>query len=164
MEVQIHLDSPLTESGTVFPMAHIDVDGDGVYEFNPPDDTTDGPALTSDGAVAVLPVDIEVDADLDMHGGDGAGDGSAAEPQSGSAEIVIAGFSFSGPITVTAGTTVTITNDDTADHTWTSTTGAFDSGTLGPGETFEFTFDTPGDYEFFCAIHPGMTGMVTVVP
>ncbi len=59
-DVVVMLDEALVESGVVFPMAHIDVDGDGVYEFFPPDETTDGPAMTADGAVAVVPAIVTV--------------------------------------------------------------------------------------------------------
>jgi hypothetical protein len=58
--VVVTLDEALTESGLVFPMAHIDIDDDGVYEFTPPDDTTDSPATTADGDVAVVPAQITV--------------------------------------------------------------------------------------------------------
>jgi plastocyanin len=66
-------------------------------------------------------------------------------------------------IVVQTGTTVRWTNQDAAPHTVTSNTGLFDSGTLQNGETFEFTFDQPGRYAYFCAIHPFMTGRVIVV-
>ena len=53
-DVVVELDSPLATSDLVFPMAHIDMDGDGVYEFMPPDNAIDIPATTSDGSVAVV--------------------------------------------------------------------------------------------------------------
>ena len=31
-------------------------------------------------------------------------------------------------------------------------------------DTFSFTFTTPGDYPYYCAIHPVMVGYITVVP
>ncbi len=60
VDVVIVLDEPLAGSGVVFPMAHIDVDGDGAYGFFPPDDTTDAPALTESGDVAVVPAEITI--------------------------------------------------------------------------------------------------------
>jgi len=84
-------------------------------------------------------------------------------PQNGvSAAITIAGFSFGDPIEVVAGTTVTVTNDDSAAHTWTSSDDTWPSAALGGGESFDFTFEEAGTYEFFCSIHPTMTGSVTV--
>ena len=71
-------------------------------------------------------------------------------------------------ITVGIGTTVTWTNDDTAAHTVTSGTPtdgpdeAFDSGIITAGSTFENTFEEAGDYDYFCIVHPWMTGKVTV--
>lgn len=66
-------------------------------------------------------------------------------------------------ITVKAGTTVTWTNNDIAPHTVTSDTGSvLDSGNLSLGQSFSMTFNTPGTYNYHCAIHPSMTGTVTV--
>jgi plastocyanin len=78
--------------------------------------------------------------------------------------VSIEGFTFTpDPILVAAGTTVRWTNNDSVPHTVTSSpAGLFDSGTLLPGESFEFRFDTPGSYPYFCAIHPIMTGTVMV--
>lgn len=78
------------------------------------------------------------------------------------ASIVISGFAFNGPATISAGTTVTVTNDDAVPHTWTSEDGAFNSGTLAGGETFDFTFENPGEFAYFCSIHAEMTGSITV--
>ena len=78
--------------------------------------------------------------------------------------IFISGFRFQGTETVAVGTTLEVENRDSVDHTWTSVGNLFDSGTLGNGDTFTFTFDTPGEYDFFCAIHPDMTGSITVQP
>ncbi|WKT57760.1 plastocyanin/azurin family copper-binding protein [Candidatus Nitrosotenuis chungbukensis] len=71
-------------------------------------------------------------------------------------------------VTVSVDGTVTWTNDDTAAHTVTSGTasdgpdGVFDSSILMAGKTFEHTFDEEGSYDYFCVVHPWMTGNVTV--
>jgi plastocyanin len=78
------------------------------------------------------------------------------------AELVISGFAFSGPGTVPAGTTVIVQNTDDDQHTWTSVDDLFDSGALRPGDTFSFTFDEPGEYDYFCRLHPSMTGTIVV--
>lgn len=98
-------------------------------------------------------------------GGDDAS--SAAEavstaPATGGAAITIAGFAFSGATEVAVGTTVTVTNDDSATHTWTSEDGTFDSGSIAPGESFEFTFDTAGTFAYHCNFHASMQGTITV--
>jgi plastocyanin len=78
------------------------------------------------------------------------------------AALTISGFDFGDPISIPIGTEVTITNDDGATHTWTSRDGLWDSGSLGGGESFSFTFTDTGTFEFFCGIHPSMTGSITV--
>ena len=72
-------------------------------------------------------------------------------------------------VTIEAGGEVVWSNDDTAVHTITSGAlrdggpdGVFDSGLLGPGETFSHTFTRAGDYPYFCMLHPWMTGRVVV--
>ena len=60
------------------------------------------------------------------------------------------------------GTTVIIRNDDSAGHTCTSDDGAFDSGSIDGGGTFEFTFTEAGTFAFHCKVHPAMTGTITV--
>lgn len=77
-------------------------------------------------------------------------------------EITIDNFDFSGAETAAVGDTVTIANEDSVGHTWTAVDGEFDSGTLAEGETFEFTFDEAGEFDYFCSIHPQMAGTVTV--
>ena len=62
--VTVTLDQPLEGTSIVWPMAHIDIDGDGVYTFNPPDNATDVPAVTADGNVAVAPALVTLTPDL----------------------------------------------------------------------------------------------------
>ena len=71
------------------------------------------------------------------------------------------------PIQVSAGATVTWTNDDSQPHTATSgenvtPDGTFDSGILAPAATFEHTFTAAGEYPYFCILHPNMIGTVSV--
>jgi plastocyanin len=67
-------------------------------------------------------------------------------------------------LVVTAGTTVTWVNADDFPHTATSTASppVFDSKTLEKDDKFSFQFTTPGTYDFFCKLHPNMTGRVIV--
>ena len=71
-------------------------------------------------------------------------------------------------VSVATGATVLWSNDDSAAHTVSSgtidagLTGVFDSGLFMAGGSFEFTFDTPGTYDYFCMVHPWMTGIVSV--
>ena len=92
------------------------------------------------------------------------GEEATAEDEEASGESVeIADFAFSpAELTVPAGTTVTWTNNDSAPHTVTSDDGAFDSGRLDEGDTFEFTFEEAGTFAYHCDFHPNMTATITV--
>ncbi len=86
----------------------------------------------------------------------------AADPPN---RIVIDNFTFRpAKLTVKAGTKVTWVNHDDVPHTATSSARprAFNSGTLDTDGQFSFTFTTPGTYDYFCALHPRMTGQVIV--
>ncbi len=71
-------------------------------------------------------------------------------------------------IQITSGTTVIWTNNDSAAHTVTSgsaqggPTELFDSGMFMAGETFEFTFVSAGNVDYYCVVHPWMVGTVEV--
>lgn len=81
----------------------------------------------------------------------------------GAFEIDIMDFSFSpATVTVPAGTTVTWYNRDSVPHTATSRTPLFDSGRLSRDESFSYTFSQTGSYEYYCTIHPYMTGNIVV--
>lgn len=75
--------------------------------------------------------------------------------------ISIQGFAFSpATLTVKKGTTVTWTNNDSVIHTIKS--ASFNSGNLAKGDTFKFTFDTAGTFDYSCGVHPSMTGKIIV--
>ena len=65
-------------------------------------------------------------------------------------------------VVVKAGTTVTWINDDDIPHTVASSTKLFKSNALDTKDKFSFTFTTPGAYEYFCSLHPHMTGTIVV--
>ena len=37
-----------------------------------------------------------------------------------------------------------------------------DSGVLAPSQSFSLTFDQPGEYSYFCVLHPDMQGTIIV--
>ena len=71
-------------------------------------------------------------------------------------------------LTVNVGDIVTWSNDDVlGQHTVTSGApgahdGVFESGLLFPGETFSYTFNVVGQFDYHCHFHPWMTGVVNV--
>jgi plastocyanin len=78
------------------------------------------------------------------------------------------------PGEVKVGEPVTWTNDDTQIHTAVSgisplndtadsgPDGVFDSGIMQPKDTFEFTFDQAGEYDYYCTLHPQMVAKIVV--
>jgi amicyanin len=86
-----------------------------------------------------------------------------ASVQAAGPEVQIDQFTFAPQhVTVKAGTTVTWINDDDVPHTVASSAKLFKSKTLDTKDKFSFTFTTPGTYEYFCSLHPHMTGAVVV--
>ncbi|MCE4226901.1 cupredoxin family copper-binding protein [Methylobacterium sp. C25] len=77
--------------------------------------------------------------------------------------IRIDNFTF-GPETVTVapGTKVIWINGDDIPHTVVSQTKLFRSKALDTDDRYTFTFDAPGEYPYFCSLHPHMTGKVVV--
>ncbi len=67
-------------------------------------------------------------------------------------------------LNIPVGTTVRWTNLGLNSHSSTSDTGLWDSGTMSPGASFNFTFATPGTYPYHDIFHGalGMTGTIIV--
>jgi plastocyanin len=81
------------------------------------------------------------------------------------ATVRIDNFTFAPErLTLKAGTTVTWRNEDDIPHTVTSATRLFKSSALDTDDTYSFTFTEPGMYEYFCSLHPRMTGTIVVEP
>jgi len=105
------------------------------------------------------------------------GGSSSSGPQ-----VTIKEFSFSpSTMQIKAGTTVTWTNNGAMSHTTVSDNGVWTSATLAPpsggggygggtaGQSFPFTFNTPGTYSYHCSLHPpaqypAFVGTITVTP
>jgi len=88
--------------------------------------------------------------------------GQASQPPR-TVAIEIDNFKFGvASLEVAQGTTVTWTNRDDVPHTVTSTTKVFKSPPLDTGETFSFTFKEAGTFEYYCSLHPHMTGKIVV--
>ena len=96
----------------------------------------------------------------------GATGGATGSPETGSGgggtTITIAGFAFDpDTITVSGPTEVTVTNEDSATHTFTLDDGSVDE-TIEPGATKTVTVDVSASTGFHCNIHPQMTGQIEV--
>ncbi len=94
---------------------------------------------------------------------------TTGDPSTGSTSPVetrvgIENFSFTpGDLVVAVGTTVEWQNRASGtSHTTTAVDGEWDSGSLAGGGSFSQTFTETGSFDYFCAIHPAMTGTITV--
>jgi amicyanin len=86
----------------------------------------------------------------------------AAPAGAADVKVGIDNFTFNPKeVTVKAGTTVTWTNNDDIPHT-VADPQKFRSKALDTGDTYSFTFTTPGSYDYFCSLHPHMTGRIVV--
>jgi plastocyanin len=86
---------------------------------------------------------------------------AAAVTETKTTQVKMAGSTFApGSIDLEVGDTVTFVNDDEIAHT--ATSDAFDSGTMDPGATFDFTASKAGTISYLCSFHPGMTGTINV--
>lgn len=112
--------------------------------------------------VAITPSAFAASTEVDMASGAGS---------SANADCVAAKNCFApNPVTVAPGDTITWKNTDKVGHTVTSgqpsdneTGTVFDSnGLIKPGATFQFTFQNEGTFNYFCQVHPWMTGQVVV--
>lgn len=106
---------------------------------------------------------------------------SGTQSSTNNTEVVIENFAYNpADITVPVGTTVTWVNQDAVGHTVTegdpnspkpANIRVFDSSgealtgkvaLIGPGQSWSYTFTTPGTYEYYCIVHPYMIGQITV--
>ncbi|MDB6015987.1 MAG: metallophosphoesterase [Pedosphaera sp.] len=78
-------------------------------------------------------------------------------------EVHIDNFTFTPKtVTVHPGDTVTWINKDDVPHKVVSVDKKFSSAALDTDQKYSFTFKEAGKYDYFCSIHPRMTGTVIV--
>lgn len=102
-------------------------------------------------ALPAAPVDADAPPDEQLSGSAALSDVSIVDNAFRPIDVVVA-----------AGSSVTWVNTGAIPHTVTGRATSFDSGILMPGEGYRRTFKTPGQYEYFCTLHPEMVGTVTV--
>jgi plastocyanin len=88
----------------------------------------------------------------------------APSTETGTVTGTMSGFAFNpAAITASAGDVITWTNNDSAGHTATvKSDPTCTTDTLANGASGSIVFNTAGSYEFFCKIHPNMTGTIEV--
>lgn len=96
---------------------------------------------------------------------EGASGGAGSE---GDGEVVVVkmnGLEYEpSSVEVSPGTTVRWENEDEAEHTVTSEDegGVLDSDVFRAGGAYEYTFEEPGEFDYYCVVHPFMKGVVIV--
>ncbi len=92
-----------------------------------------------------------------------------ATPAIGVTHVFIHNYAYQpANIQVVWGTTVSWTNQDSAIHSVvlphiiTSETDIRESGPLGQGQSFNYTFLARGTFQYYCIEHPDMIGIVIV--
>lgn len=100
---------------------------------------------------------------MGMHGGRSTVNDPAVVAQSREVTVEIRDFAFQpGNLEVGVGTTVTWVNRDAAPHDATADDGSWKTDRLDRGESGSVTFDRPGEYFYYCSIHPSMQARVLV--
>ncbi|MCD4500203.1 cupredoxin family copper-binding protein [Chromobacterium vaccinii] len=88
---------------------------------------------------------------------------AAAMAWAGPQQVDISKFAFTPKeVTVAPGAKVTWVNHDEIPHTVSGRDKSFVSKALDTDDRYEHVFDKEGDYAYFCAVHPYMTGVVHV--
>ena len=78
-------------------------------------------------------------------------------------EVVMEGFAFKpAQLNIPVGTTVLWYNNDSVPHTVTARDNSFESGSLSHGDSFNYTFEQSGTFEYHCQFHPSMLGKIVV--
>jgi plastocyanin len=114
-------------------------------------------ALVLAASIAVATVGALAPAQAQM----GHGDQGAAAAPAGQVSIQYAAF-VAPHIDVVAGDTVRWANDSARPHDVAALDQSFDSGRLVVGDRFARTFDRPGTVQYYCSMHPSMTGEIDV--
>jgi plastocyanin len=79
--------------------------------------------------------------------------------------VKIDNFAFEpASLTVAKGTTVEWTNGDDVPHTVVEKKTRFKSKALDTDDRYRHTFNEPGNFSYFCSIHPHMVGEIHVTP
>ena len=93
--------------------------------------------------------------------GDTGGDGGGGGTETTSVSMIDNAFEPADP-TVTAGSSLTVTNDGEAAHTFTLEEGDIDEQVAPGADTSVSISLDAGTYDFVCSFHPEMTGTLTV--
>jgi plastocyanin len=169
--------SPVITTPTMVPTAEPTME-DGAAEARAEAEAMAAQAA-ADAEAEAMAAQAAADAEAEAMAAQAAADAEAeAKPETHNVEVPV-GTSAPGceetnscyspaDITINAGDTIEWDNVDTSIHTATSgspsegPSGLFNSELIGMGESYEFTFEEAGSYDYFCLLHPWMSGSITV--
>ena len=148
------------------------VDGEEIHDFTQKGSILTIPFLAGTSDITILGISDDY---VESHAAEkAAAEKAAALPMSVSIENAI-GSSTPGcepdcfipnKATIAVGGTVSFVNSDTAPHTSTSGSpadgpdGVWDSSLVMPGSSYDTTISSAGSYDYFCMVHPWMTGTI----
>jgi len=95
----------------------------------------------------------------------GGADTSGAQLTQGATQqaVQIRDFTFTpGNLQVPVGATITWTNYDSAPHSATADDGTWGTSILNMDQQASITFNTPGEYSYYCTVHPSMKARIQV--
>jgi len=96
----------------------------------------------------------------------GGGEDATGDPATtgGQAEtIIIKGWRFTpGNLQVPVGAAVTWMNEDSAVHDAKADDTSWETENLRKGASATIAFDEPGEYSYYCTLHPSMKARITV--
>jgi nitrite reductase (NO-forming) len=163
---------PATSENQTLPLTNVTGAGNATGAANATTTTTGN--MTSNATTGAMPGNTTTSgagptpstpAPTSATGGGGGNSVEVSIPQG--ASTLSEGAYDPNPVQVSAGGTVTWTNNDAQPHTATSgedatPDGIFDSSILAAHKSFSFTFDKAGEYPYYCMLHPNMVGTVSV--
>jgi plastocyanin len=123
-----------------------------------------GTAIQESGRTGQAQSGPSSDSNHDAFGAPHSADGDSLDPDlAGETKISIDNFTFTPEtLEIRAGTRVVWVNGDDVPHTVRSAGDLFRSEALDTDDEFERMFSEPGTYDYYCGIHPHMTGSVVV--
>jgi plastocyanin len=123
----------------------------------------DNDTTASEGGATSAEAEAEAEVETqesEAEGSEPAPSGEAARAE----KVEIVDFAYDpDPATIQEGGKVIWINRDSAPHSATADDGSFDTGILEEGKLKSETFKEPGEYSYFCTVHPDMHGTVKVV-
>jgi len=114
----------------------------------------------------LVPNNADSDAAINTNTSNNNSTATASDNEKSIVEVSIKNFAYSpATLKIAKGTTVKWTNEDTAKHTVSPSQGQtepVESGLFGKGESYQYTFNQLGTFNYYCLPHPWMKAQIIV--